>query len=154
MRIICMFKEIKEKKHKKQLKYVALGGVVGAIRWPLLFPVHRGGCTYVCFLVQTSFPCPPPAAILVCSNASWRRPVLLCASVSLTPPTWQHSNIKKLGGKKTKEKKTSYAVHGLRKSVKINTLKNKFNVLQFFSLPNTKWCFIFRLGILSYAKHI
>lgn len=24
-----MFKEIKEKKHKKQLKYVALGGVVG-----------------------------------------------------------------------------------------------------------------------------
>uniref|UniRef100_A0A3P8PUQ7 Uncharacterized protein n=1 Tax=Astatotilapia calliptera TaxID=8154 RepID=A0A3P8PUQ7_ASTCA len=64
-------------------------------------------------------PLSPPAAILVCSN--------------------------KLGGKKTKEKKTSYAVHGLRKSVKINTLKNKFNVLQFFSLPNTKWCFIFRL---------
>lgn len=24
----------------------------------------------------------------------------------------------------------------------------------FFSLPNTKWCFIFRLGKLSYAKHI
>uniref|UniRef100_A0A7N6A7G6 Uncharacterized protein n=1 Tax=Anabas testudineus TaxID=64144 RepID=A0A7N6A7G6_ANATE len=24
-------------------------------------------------------------------------------------------------------------------------LKNKLNVLQFFSLPNTKWCFIFRL---------
>uniref|UniRef100_A0A3P9CPX7 Uncharacterized protein n=1 Tax=Maylandia zebra TaxID=106582 RepID=A0A3P9CPX7_9CICH len=38
-----------------------------------------------------------------------------------------------------------HSLHGLRKSVKINTLKNKFNVLQFFSLPNTKWCFIFRL---------
>lgn len=112
---------------------------------------------YICLLFGSDLlplSPPPPAAILVCSNASWRRPVLLCASVSLTPPTWQHSNIKKLGGKKTKEKKTSYAVHGLRKSVKINTLKNKFNVLQFFSLPNTKWCFIFRLGILSYAKHI
>uniref|UniRef100_A0A668U4K7 Uncharacterized protein n=1 Tax=Oreochromis aureus TaxID=47969 RepID=A0A668U4K7_OREAU len=36
-------------------------------------------------------------------------------------------------------------IHGLRKSVKINTLKKKLNVLQFFSLPNTKWCFIFRL---------
>lgn len=42
-----------------------------AIRWPLLFPVHRGGCTYLWFLVQTSFPSPrTPAAILVCSNAS------------------------------------------------------------------------------------
>uniref|UniRef100_A0A8C0UNU1 Uncharacterized protein n=1 Tax=Cyanistes caeruleus TaxID=156563 RepID=A0A8C0UNU1_CYACU len=27
-------------------------------------------------------------------------------------------------------------------------------VLQFFSLPKTKWCFIFRLERISYAKHI
>lgn len=154
MRIICMFKEIKEKKHKKQLKYVALGGVVGPSDGRCCFLSTEVVVHMFAFWFRPPSLVPPPAAILVCSNASWRRPVLLCASVSLTPPTWQHSNIKKLGGKKTKEKKTSYAVHGLRKSVKINTLKNKFNVLQFFSLPNTKWCFIFRLGILSYAKHI
>uniref|UniRef100_A0A2K5D573 Uncharacterized protein n=1 Tax=Aotus nancymaae TaxID=37293 RepID=A0A2K5D573_AOTNA len=32
--------------------------------------------------------------------------------------------------------------------------KKKTNVLQFFSLPKTKWCFIFRLERISYAKHI
>uniref|UniRef100_A0A669PQB3 Secreted protein n=1 Tax=Phasianus colchicus TaxID=9054 RepID=A0A669PQB3_PHACC len=32
--------------------------------------------------------------------------------------------------------------------------KKKKNVLQFFSLPKTKWCFIFRLERISYAKHI
>uniref|UniRef100_A0A3Q3S0M7 Uncharacterized protein n=1 Tax=Mastacembelus armatus TaxID=205130 RepID=A0A3Q3S0M7_9TELE len=55
--------------------------------------------------------------------------------------------------RREEEKKTSYAVHGLqKKSVKINTFKKKLNVLQFFSLPNIKWCFIFRLGTLSYAN--
>uniref|UniRef100_A0A8C2TY40 Uncharacterized protein n=1 Tax=Coturnix japonica TaxID=93934 RepID=A0A8C2TY40_COTJA len=35
-----------------------------------------------------------------------------------------------------------------------NKTKQKKNVLQFFSLPKTKWCFIFRLERISYAKHI
>uniref|UniRef100_A0A803V321 Uncharacterized protein n=1 Tax=Ficedula albicollis TaxID=59894 RepID=A0A803V321_FICAL len=41
---------------------------------------------------------------------------------------------------------TSYA--GKKKKRKEKT------VLQFFSLPKTKWCFIFRLERISYAKHI
>uniref|UniRef100_A0A3Q0S2U5 Uncharacterized protein n=1 Tax=Amphilophus citrinellus TaxID=61819 RepID=A0A3Q0S2U5_AMPCI len=75
-----------------------------AIRWPLLFPVHRGGCTYLWFL--------------------------------------------KLGEKNKRKKKKNFICSTWitkKKSVKINTLKKKLNVLQFFSLPNTKWCFIFRL---------
>uniref|UniRef100_A0A8C4GLE7 Uncharacterized protein n=1 Tax=Dicentrarchus labrax TaxID=13489 RepID=A0A8C4GLE7_DICLA len=65
-------------------------------------PSCHGGCTYLLWFLVRTSF--PPAAILVCSNKR---------------------------GKK-KEKKTSYAVHGLRKKA-------------FFSLPNTKWCFIFRL---------
>lgn len=80
-----MFKEIKEKKHKKQLKYVALGGVVGAIRWPLLFPVHRGGCTYVCFLVQTSFPCPPPPLPFLYAVMQADVGLFCCVLLSLSP---------------------------------------------------------------------
>uniref|UniRef100_A0A803Y0K7 Uncharacterized protein n=1 Tax=Meleagris gallopavo TaxID=9103 RepID=A0A803Y0K7_MELGA len=40
-----------------------------------------------------------------------------------------------------------------KKRNKKKTKKQK-NVLQFFSLPKTKWCFIFRLERISYAKHI
>lgn len=76
-----MFKEIQEK--KKQLKFVALGGVTGHQMAAALFPVHRGGCTYLlwllsfflfCFFflwVESPTPAPPtPTATLVCSNAS------------------------------------------------------------------------------------
>uniref|UniRef100_A0A8B9IWR4 Uncharacterized protein n=1 Tax=Amazona collaria TaxID=241587 RepID=A0A8B9IWR4_9PSIT len=46
---------------------------------------------------------------------------------------------------------TSYAVKRKKKKKK---KRRKKNVLQFFSLPKTKWCFIFRLERISYAKHI
>uniref|UniRef100_A0A2K5R010 Uncharacterized protein n=1 Tax=Cebus imitator TaxID=2715852 RepID=A0A2K5R010_CEBIM len=46
----------------------------------------------------------------------------------------------------------SYAVKERKKKKKGK--KKKTNVLQFFSLPKTKWCFIFRLERISYAKHI
>uniref|UniRef100_A0A2I2YBH7 Uncharacterized protein n=1 Tax=Gorilla gorilla gorilla TaxID=9595 RepID=A0A2I2YBH7_GORGO len=45
----------------------------------------------------------------------------------------------------------SYAVKERKKK---KEKKKKTNVLQFFSLPKTKWCFIFRLERISYAKHI
>uniref|UniRef100_A0A673AEL1 Uncharacterized protein n=1 Tax=Sphaeramia orbicularis TaxID=375764 RepID=A0A673AEL1_9TELE len=48
--------------------------------------------------------------------------------------------------KKKKKKLHMQYMDYKKKSVKINTFKKKLNVLQFFfSLPNTKWCFIFRL---------
>lgn len=56
VRIICMFKEIKDKKIakkrgwwglKKQLKCVALGGVTGHQMAAALLPVRGGGCTYL-----------------------------------------------------------------------------------------------------------
>lgn len=76
---------------------------------------------------------------------------LFCCVLLSLPPTWLHSNIKKRGKRK---KKRHMQYMDYEKSIKINTFKKKLIVLQFFSLPNTKWCFIFRLGILSYAKHI
>uniref|UniRef100_A0A8D0KU05 Uncharacterized protein n=1 Tax=Strix occidentalis caurina TaxID=311401 RepID=A0A8D0KU05_STROC len=47
---------------------------------------------------------------------------------------------------------TSYAVKERKKERKKK--KKEKTVLQFFSLPKTKWCFIFRLERISYAKHI
>lgn len=90
VRIICMFKEMKENPIKKNIKYVALGAVghkmAATLRWFLLSPV----VVHIFFgLVWTSSPCCHSVSI----NASWRRAVLFCASVFPTYPTWLHSNI-------------------------------------------------------------
>uniref|UniRef100_A0A674MN50 Uncharacterized protein n=1 Tax=Takifugu rubripes TaxID=31033 RepID=A0A674MN50_TAKRU len=55
---------------------------------------------------------------------------------------------------KSRKRKKKCSTRMDYESIKINNIKKrkKLNVLQFFSLPNTKWCFIFRLGKLSYAN--
>lgn len=121
------------------------------IRWLLLSFLLPQRCLYISSLFFTflfALLYPHSAAIPVCSTERWRWPVLLCASVSLTSPTWQHSNIKQRGGKNQKIKnKLNMQYMDLLKKVEINTFKNKWNVFAFsFPLPNTKWCFIFRLG--------
>lgn len=83
VRIICMFKEIKEK--KKAAKVRGIGRRHRPSDGRALFPVHRGGCTYLLWLFSFSFilfyfillfwlnlphPLPTPTATLVCSNAS------------------------------------------------------------------------------------
>lgn len=61
--------------------------------------------------------------------------------------------------RRRRRRKESYAVHET-KSVKMNNIEKKITSMfflqfvSFLSLPNTKWCFIFRLGKRSYAKHI
>lgn len=64
--------------------------------------------------------------------------VVCFLSLSFYHPTFQHLTF--ICSKRKKEKKKGK--------------KKKTNVLQFFSLPKTKWCFIFRLERISYAKHI
>lgn len=91
VRIICMFKEIKEK--KKQLKYVALGGVTGHQMAAALFPVHRGGCTYLLwlffffccfffFLLNLPHPLPLPLSYAVMQADVG---LFCCVLLSLTP---------------------------------------------------------------------
>lgn len=99
-----MFKEIKGKNPiKKQLKYVALGGVAGHQMAAALFPVHRGGCTYLLwFLVRTSFPSPPLPFLYAVMQADVG--LFCCVLLSLSPlPPDLHSNIKKRGKNKIKK---------------------------------------------------
>lgn len=76
--------------------------------------------------------------------------VVCFMSLSFYHPTFQHLNF--ICSKRKKERKKKK----LKKTTKKETKKNKKEktVLQFFSLPKTKWCFIFRLERISYAKHI
>lgn len=94
-----MFKEIQEK--KKQLKFVALGGVTGHQMAAALFPVHRGGCTYLlwllsfflfCFLfflfgLNLPHPLPPPPLPLSYAVMQADVGLFCCVLLSLAPLT-------------------------------------------------------------------
>lgn len=127
-----------------------------AIRWlPLCFlstevVVH----IFFGFLVRTSFPLLLPFLYAVMQADVG---LFCCVLLSLSPLPPDYIPTSRREEKKRKKNFIcSTWITKKKKSVKINTFKKKLNVLQFFffSLPNTKWCFIFRLGILSYAKHI
>lgn len=84
-----MFKEIKLKKKKtikKQLKYVALGGITGHQMAAALFPVHRGGCTYLLwFLFSDLQPPPPPPLPLLYAVMQADVGLFCCVLLSLSP---------------------------------------------------------------------
>lgn len=107
-----------------------------------------GGCTYLFlfFFLKIS-----SAAILYAvqqANVGLFCSVLLSFHLSHLN-TFQHL-----------EKKANFICSKIPVNKQTKNHSNKWiqiiNVLQvfFFSLPNIKWCFIFRLGRLSYAKHI
>lgn len=101
-----------------------------------LLECHMDGCRRGC-----TYPF-PPFFLLPCCMQYCKLIALVCYVVCFCPssPITQHSSIL-----------PSYAVKGRKKKKKE---KKNNNVLQFFSLPKTKWCFIFRLERISYAKHI
>lgn len=123
---------------------MALGGAAGHQMAAALFPVHRGGCTYLLWFFGSDlppypFPSPAPLLLLPFLYAVMQADVglfccvLLSLSLSLSHPshltTFQHQEERK---KKRKEKKLHMQYMDYEKSVKINTFKKKLNVLQFF----------------------
>lgn len=111
--------------------------------------------------IPPNLPAPPPLPLLY---AVMKADVGLfcCVLLSLSPLPPDYIPTSRTTGRRRRWRrwKESYAVHEKkRKASKWIMFKKEIKcflqfVSSFISLPNTKWCFIFRLGKLSYAKHI